>query len=130
MTEPFGEPSRDIDHDHLVETPESLRDFDPEAPPMDRGLEASDTPLAADRFGVTAEEQRQGAPHDLRLAEEEPDIGVDTPPTEPEALAGRLVEDDEGARPDLEKDAVAHDVGLDGGGMSAEEAAVHIVDEP
>ena len=42
--------------------------------------------------------------------------------------AGRLVEYDEGAHTDVEKDAVAFDVGIDGGAASAEEAAMHIVD--
>jgi hypothetical protein len=43
--------------------------------------------------------------------------------------AGRLVEYDEGAHTDAEKDAVAFDVGIDGGAASAEEAAMHIVDD-
>lgn len=43
--------------------------------------------------------------------------------------AGRIVESDEGARTDAEKDAVARDVGVDGGAASAEEAAVHVVDD-
>ncbi|MFL6114318.1 MAG: DUF5709 domain-containing protein [Catenulispora sp.] len=43
--------------------------------------------------------------------------------------AGRLVAPDEGAHPDEETDLVARDVGIDGGAASAEEAAVHIVDE-
>lgn len=43
--------------------------------------------------------------------------------------AGRLVEYDEGAHADVEKDAVAFDVGIDGGAASAEEAAMHIVEE-
>ena len=45
-----------------------------------------------------------------------------------EARAGRLVEPDQGAREDAEKDMVATDVGIDAGAASAEEAAVHIVD--
>jgi hypothetical protein len=36
---------------------------------------------------------------------------------------------DQGVREDTEKDAVADDVGIDGGAASAEEAAVHIVDD-
>ena len=43
--------------------------------------------------------------------------------------AGRLVADDEGAHEDDEKQAWASDVGIDGAGASAEEAAMHIVDE-
>ena len=43
--------------------------------------------------------------------------------------AGRLVAEDEGVHTDTEKDLVADDVGVDGAASSAEEAAVHVVDE-
>lgn len=43
--------------------------------------------------------------------------------------SGRLVAPDEGAHEDVEKDAVAQDVGFAGAGASAEEAAMHVVDE-
>jgi|SRR6185312_1456410 hypothetical protein len=43
--------------------------------------------------------------------------------------SGRLVAPDEGAHADREHDAVAEDVGIDGGAASAEEAAVHVVDD-
>jgi hypothetical protein len=39
------------------------------------------------------------------------------------------VAEDEGAHPDSESDLVAQDVGIDGGGAGAEEAAVHLTDE-
>ncbi len=42
---------------------------------------------------------------------------------------GRLVADDEGAHPDAEADLVAHDAGIDGGAATAEEAAVHVVED-
>jgi hypothetical protein len=41
--------------------------------------------------------------------------------------SGRLVAPDEGAHADLETDAVAEDVGIDGAAASAEEAAMHVV---
>ena len=44
--------------------------------------------------------------------------------------AGRLVEPDEGVRDDTEKDLVASDVGVDGGAASAEEAAMHVTEDP
>ncbi|GAA1482603.1 DUF5709 domain-containing protein [Gordonia sinesedis] len=43
--------------------------------------------------------------------------------------AGRLIAPDEGFGPDTESDAVATDCGIDGAGASAEEAAVHYVDD-
>ena len=82
-----------------------------------------------------------------RLAEEEPDVwaredergdGIgDATDTDGEVVddqvgdvrAGRLVAPDEGAHEDAEKDSVATDVGIDGGAASAEEAAVHVVDD-
>ncbi|WP_246849858.1 DUF5709 domain-containing protein [Nocardioides xinjiangensis] len=44
--------------------------------------------------------------------------------------AGRLVAEDEGVRTDAEKDLVATDVGIDGAAAGAEEAAMHVVDDP
>lgn len=49
---------------------------------------------------------------------------------EQEPRAGRLVEPDEGLESDTEKDMIAYDAGIAGAGASAEEAAVHITDEP
>ena len=45
------------------------------------------------------------------------------------ARAGRLVAPDRGSGEDAEADLVADDVGIDGGAASAEEAAVHIIDD-
>jgi Family of unknown function (DUF5709) len=47
----------------------------------------------------------------------------------PDPRAGRLVAPDEGAHADGEADLVATDVGIDGGGASAEEAALHVVED-
>ncbi|MER6984744.1 DUF5709 domain-containing protein, partial [Streptomyces carpinensis] len=43
--------------------------------------------------------------------------------------SGRLVAPDEGAHEDEEAALVAMDVGIDGAAASAEEAAMHVVDE-
>jgi hypothetical protein len=43
--------------------------------------------------------------------------------------SGRLVAPDEGAHNDAEDELVAEDVGFDGAAASAEEAAVHVVDD-
>lgn len=48
---------------------------------------------------------------------------------EEDPRAGRLVEPDEGLESDTEKDMIAYDAGISGAGASAEEAAVHVVDE-
>jgi hypothetical protein len=79
-----------------------------------------DSPLGAEGWGTTPEEQREGEPLAGRLARETPEVY----PTEPPAV-GRLVEPDEGARSDTEPDMVARDSG-DTAGLSAEEAALHL----
>lgn len=101
-----------------------------------------DYPLAVDEYGVTAAEQERGEPLDLRLSREEPEVTaaadlpaddsyrVESPyPEDPEEKVGRIVDTDEGARTDTEKDVVASDVGTDTGGFSAEERAMHIEPE-
>lgn len=99
---------------------------------LDREHSPNDRPVAVDDYGTTAREERTGEPLDGRLAREEPDpaLAVDVPYlSEAEGIgdepAGRLVEDDEGAREDTVKESVAYDVGRDEGGRSAEEAAMH-----
>jgi|SRR5579859_2642825 len=121
--------------------------------PLDRGVVPPERWSAGVRYGVTAGEQEQGESLDQLLSEEEPDpaLAYDEDDDEdeddedldagdedvdglllddgPDPRAGRLVAEDEGAHPDDEEDLVATDVGIDGGGASAEEAAVHVVEE-
>jgi hypothetical protein len=44
-----------------------------------------------------------------------------------EVRAGRLVDPNEGIGPDYDRDLIGEEVGIDGAGASAEEAAVHVV---
>jgi hypothetical protein len=112
--------------------------------PLDRGWSPPERPWAVEHTGVTAAERRQGETLDQRLAEELPDAlapdgdGLgDSEDTDGELLdnevgaarSGRLVAPDEGAHEDEESALIATDVGIDGAAASAEEAAVHIVDE-
>jgi Family of unknown function (DUF5709) len=65
------------------------------------------------------------------LAEDRGDTDVPAPEfEEQQPRAGRLVEPDEGLESDTEKDMIAYDAGISGAGASAEEAAVHLTDEP
>lgn len=50
-------------------------------------------------------------------------------PRDPSAQEGRLVEDDEGAHEDTTPESVAHLAHGDTRWMSAEESAVHVIDE-
>ena len=123
--------------------------------PLDRGVVPPERWSAGVRFGTTGAEQTEGESLDQLLAEEEPDPALDFTDDEPEDIedveldedagdedvdglllddgpdprAGRLVAEDEGAHPDEEEDLVASDVGIDGGGATAEEAAMHVVEE-
>jgi hypothetical protein len=143
--------------DYSVQEPADSLTGEPGEPgddPLDRGVAPPDRWSAGMRYGVTADEQEQGESLDQLLAEEEPDdtdeeseLDDELPEDDddadeadefldglllddgPDPRAGRLVAEDEGAHPDDEEDLVATDVGIDGGAASAEEAAVHVVED-
>ena len=125
------------------------------AEPLDEGYSPPEKWSAGQGFGNTPLEESMGESLDQRLEQEvpEPDpyeladaeaergdlasLVAEESPTEGEitpdadgARAGRLVAEDEGVLTDTEKDLVATDVGIDGAGAGAEEAAVHVVDDP
>src|SRR3954470_12092741 len=82
------------------------------------------------RHAPTPAEEREGESLDQRLAEEVPDVTPDDIPlTDADPRAGRLVAPDEGWRQDVVKEEIAEDVGPAGYASSAEEAAMHIVEE-
>ena len=161
MTDPYHAQQHDLGDAVQLDTAETLAG-PPNDDPLDSGWVPPDRPVAMDRTGVTAWEQRDGTPLDERLSEEEPDVGAadmeDADPenpdpgdadtedpdtenpdtenpdpgdagTEADPRAGRLVAPDEGVYQDQEPDALADDVGVDGGAASAEEAAMHIRSE-
>lgn len=122
---------------------------------LDEGYSPPERPLGVDAFGTTLAEQRQGENIDQRFAHEVPDPANSTTDSlddddlvggdDPDAIAaeddflgdgevgdqrsGRLIAPDEGSHEDTESDMVARDVGRDGGGSSAEEAAMHIIED-
>jgi hypothetical protein len=126
--------------DGVLEAADTLDSDDLRGDVLDTGVDAGEGYRGSTRFGTTAEEERRGESLDQLLAEEEPDVGVDQEWTDEEApsdddraserRSGRLVAPDEGAHDDAEDNSVAYDVGIDGGAASAEEAAVHLTDEP
>jgi hypothetical protein len=96
---------------------------------LDEGYSPPERPRT-NHFGETALEEIQGESLDQRLAGEEPDV-FEQPEAPARQLdrAGRLVADPD-ALDGRVNDTFAEDAGVDGGAASAEEAAVHIVDEP
>jgi Family of unknown function (DUF5709) len=125
---------------------------DPGDDPLDAGVITPQHWTAGMRFGTTASEQQDGESLDQMLSAEEPDIEAEDredqgqEPVEdedagdqdvdglllddgPDPRAGRLVAEDEGIGPETEPDLVARDAGIDGGAATAEESALHVVDE-
>lgn len=110
---------------------------------LDQGYSPPERPYASDgRYATTGEEQQRGESLDDRLAREVPEVeplkgdGIgdlvdgDGEPVDPQvgdARAGRLAPVSESPR---ENNVLAHDVGIDAGAASAEEAAVHIIEDP
>jgi Family of unknown function (DUF5709) len=118
-------------------TSDSLVDRDlPE--PLDEGYSPPEKWSVAQKYGNTPLEEQLGESLDQRLAQEIPepdpylaaeeeveDVGGEVG----RVRAGRLVAEDEGVHEDTEKDLVADDVGIDGAAASAEEAAMHVIDD-
>ena len=99
--------------------------------PLDEGVTPPERPRPqSTRFGETAWEESRGETLDQRLAEEEPEEWERDPAERPdETRAGRLVADPD-ALDGRQNDTYADDEGISGGAAGAEEAAVHVVEEP
>jgi hypothetical protein len=136
-----------VDDEDQLQSGDTLDDTDVDDV-LDRGYSPPDrAPKGYDDYPTEAERLR-GESLDEKLAEEEPDVdpyaeddrdddhedenaldeqlGLD----EADERTGRLVAPDEGLGADVDKQELAHDVGIDGAGASAEEAAMHITREP
>ena len=106
--------------------------------PLDEGYSPAERPWAVNDWGTTAREEATGESLDSRLAREVPDFGADDPrddgigdtsDTDGEPLDDEVGDDRSGRLVDVEGETepFADDVGVDGAGASAEEAAVHTV---
>ena len=129
-----------VEDDGVLDASDTLDD-DRVRDPLDTGIVAPDHWTAANRYGTTVAEQRAGESLAQLLAQEVPDVDPYADATddedelarrgyEREMRAGRLVAYDEGVREDDEAESVAWDAGIDAGAASAEEAAMHLVDDP
>ena len=111
------------------------------AEPLDEGYSPPEKYSAGQGYGNTPWEEEHRETIDQRIAQEEPeadpyDEALSSDDEElladgevGDARAGRLVDPDQGGGADEEKDLVGDDVGIDGAGASAEEAAMHIVED-
>ena len=139
--------SADLEDYEVLDATDTL-DGAPGDDPLDRGVATPERWSAAMRFGSTGPEQAAGESLDQLIAEEEPDIDVGDDSTDlgwdenatdqdivrlqhgqgAAARSGRLTADDVGD-PSVDDDLIAHDAGIDGGGATAEEAAVHVISD-
>ncbi len=136
--------SADLEDYEVADASDTL-EGNPGDDPLDRGV------IPPERWSAGIKTAGEQESLDQLLAEEEPDTPFDVDDDLPEdsdddaeadeyldglllddgpdPRAGRLVAEDEGAHADDEADLVARDVGIDGGAASAEEAAVHVVED-
>ena len=108
---------------------------------LDEGISPPERPRGVTAKGVTDREQLEGETIDERVAQEEPEVwaGVEEErdadildgPVGGEVgdqRTGRLLAPDEGAHEDVDNELFAEDEGIDGAGASAEEAAMHTIE--
>ena len=143
------QPYDTLDQDDVAD--ELDRGYSP--PEKPRGVDAFGTTVEEQRQGENLEQRllqeepdpntASGAPdNESGLDDEEEDrVGGDDPDSIAaeddfigdaevgDARAGRLVAPDEGAHEDVDHEMVGRDVGVNGAAASAEEAAMHIIDE-
>jgi hypothetical protein len=134
------------DEDQPQSSGDSLVDDRGLTQPLDEGFSPGEKWSAGQGYGNTPLEEAMGETLDQRMRQEipEPDPYDEAENTPVEVIegaledevtevgderAGRLVAPEEGVRTDVERDAVATDVGIDGAAASAEEAAVHVIPE-
>ena len=109
---------------------------------LDEGISPPERPRGVTAKGVTDREQLEGETIDERVAQEEPEVwaGVEEErdadildgPVGGEVgdkRTGRLLAPDEGADEDVDAGLFAEDEGIDGAGASAEEAAMHTIED-
>jgi hypothetical protein len=101
---------------------------------LDEGIVTRERWSPGQGFGNTAAEERRGESLDQRIAQEEPDpewADWDEEDLDDDQVgdtrSGRLIAPDEGIGEDTDQAPLAFDAGIDGGGASAEEAAMHVV---
>lgn len=144
----MGDQDDDLDQYAQLDPEDTLEDRGV-ADPLDEGYSPPERPWAVDDFGTTAQEEAEGEDLDHRLARELSDPAFlddgsddgdglgDTSDTDGELLAtdevgrrraGRLVERDEDPLV-TDDESWAVDAGIDGAAASAEEAAVHVIDD-
>lgn len=132
-TEDYGDYS--VDDEDQLQPEDTLEDRGVDDA-LDEGFTTRESWSPAQGYGNTAAEEARGETLDQRLAQEQPDVDPNNEDWVDDDLddgevgdlrSGRLVAPDEGLGEDDESASIASDVGIDGAGATAEEAAMHIV---
>ena len=105
--------------------------------PLDEGYSPPEKWSVGQGYGNTPLEEELGETLDQRIAQEEPepdpyaeeDVEDLDDGEVGDARAGRLVAPDQGTGEDEDAEMFADDAGIDGAGASAEEAAMHVVND-
>ena len=153
MADPRKQESEDLRDYEVLDANDTL-DGNPGDDPLDRGVAAPDRWSAGVRYALEGEEDSESL--DELLAEEEPDETVDDDDEswdenetdgdvarlerddDPDPRSGRLAateadvygDNDSDVRAVQDGELLATDTGIDGGAASAEESAVHVIDDP
>jgi hypothetical protein len=104
---------------------------------LDRGYSPPENYSAGQGYGNTPWEEEHRESIDQRIGQEVPDPDPYAEDDDEDLddgevgdrRAGRLIAPDQGPDEDTEKDLVGDDIGIDGAAASAEEAAIHIVED-
>lgn len=132
-TEDYGDYS--VDDEDQLQAEDTLDDRGVDDA-LDEGFTTRETWSPGQGYGNTASEESRGESLNQRIAQEEPDYDANSDDWVNDDLddgevgdqrSGRLVAPDAGSGDDEESSSIASDVGIDGAGASAEEAAMHIV---
>jgi hypothetical protein len=124
--------------DEQLDSAETLTD--PRVDILDEGWSPNEQPRGLDAWGITPEEERTGQPLAGRLRRESPDETTDDDGDglgDARGTDGEIYDDEVGGArsgrlvfAEGDEDGFAEDIGIDGAGASAEEAAVHLVEDP
>jgi hypothetical protein len=151
MADPRKHESEDLEDYEVLDANDTL-DGNPGDDPLDRGIATPDRWSAGVQYALKGEEETESL--DDLLAEEEPDVSAEDEEEswdenetdedverlerddDADPRAGRLaaaeadVYGDGDVRAVQDGELLASDTGIDGGGASAEESAVHVIDGP
>ena len=127
--EEYGDYSVD-DDDQLQ--PEDSLDHHGVRDVLDEGIIPPDRWSVAEGYGNTPAEERAGETLDMRLKQGEPEWDTDADDWSEDELDDDQVGDQRSGRlvaSDDSDDRFVNDVGIDGAGASAEEAAMHVIED-